>query len=193
MPRSSAQQSLATRARLVNTARTLFAARGYAAVGTPEIAAAAGVTRGALYHHFADKRDLFRAVFAAVEQDFVARVGAVAYAHEEPYARLVAAVEATLSAAADDPEIRIALVDAPAVLGFAEWRTIVADTSLAEVRALLEHAMHAGALTRHPLDALTRLVLGALNEATRLVADGADRAETQAALLALVEGLRAPD
>lgn len=190
MSRSTAEATEATRARLVQAARELFAARGYAAVATNEIVAAAGVTRGALYHHFRDKRDLFRAVFEAVEQDFVARVGERAEAQPDAFARLVVAVDAALEDSAGDPEVRIALIEAPAVLGFAQWRAIVSETSLGAMRSLLEGAITAGAISNQPAEPLAQLVLGAVNEACRLVADGADRAETQAALLALLEGLR---
>src|SRR5881397_1600487 len=76
MPRRTAEESEATRAELVAVARRLFGERGYAKVNTEEIVAAAGVTRGALYHHFKDKRDLFQAVFIESESDFVQRVGA---------------------------------------------------------------------------------------------------------------------
>lgn len=190
MPRSSAERTAATRASLVAAARALFAARGFAAVGTSEIVAAAGVTRGALYHHFRDKRDLFRAAFVAVEQDLLARVGERAAAEPDAYRRLLVAANASLTAAATDPETRLALVEAPAVLGFAEWRAAVEETSLGALRVLLQGAIDAGALAPRPVDPLAHLLLGALNEACRLVADGADQAATQAALVALLEGLR---
>src|SRR5438046_7597406 len=75
-----ADQSEATRAALIAAARELFATRGYAAVATEEIVRAAGVTRGALYHHFAGKQELFQAVYEAVEEQLVADIGAVALA-----------------------------------------------------------------------------------------------------------------
>ena len=190
MPRRTAEESEATRRGLVAAARPLFAERGYADVNTEEIVAAAGVTRGALYHHFKEKRALFAAVFRAVEEDFVARIGAKALAEPDPFQRLVVGMRATLDAVADEPEVRIAFVDAPAILGYDDWHAIVQETSLGAVRILLEAAMEADALKPLPSEATAHVVLGALNEAGRLVAAGSDRDEAGDVLISLLEGLR---
>jgi AcrR family transcriptional regulator len=191
MARRTAEESEATRAALIDAARELFGARGYEAVGTEEIVAAAGVTRGALYHHFRDKRDLFRACFIALEQEFSAQVGAKAYAEPDPFRRLQVALEATLElAAAGGPAVRVTLVEAPAVLGFDVWREIVSDLSLGDVSAVLGAAMEAGVLRTVPVQPLAQVLMGALNEATRLVAAGEPVAAVEPALLALLEGLR---
>src|SRR3954451_17897894 len=97
MPTQS-ERTEATRGALIAAARTLFGERGYAGVGTEEVVAAAGVTRGALYHHFRDKRDLFRAVFVAAEEDLLRGVATPILPIEGPYARLNAALETTLDA-----------------------------------------------------------------------------------------------
>src|SRR6188472_3338672 len=111
-----------TRSSLTSAARTLFAERGYAGVGTEEIVARAGVTRGALYHHFADKRDLFRAVHEELEEALVADIGARLDGIEDPWELLVTGVRAFLDACTDPALIQISLLDAPAVLGWEEWR-----------------------------------------------------------------------
>jgi AcrR family transcriptional regulator len=190
MPTQS-ERTEATRAALVGAARGLFGARGYAAVGTEEIVAAAGVTRGALYHHFRDKRDLFRAVVVAVEQDFLMRVGAQLSADDGPYDRLSAALEATLDGCTDPEVARITFLDAPAVLGYEDWRAIVEEFSLGLLVFMLGEAMDAGELRRTPAEPLAHLVLGSLNEAGRVIAAGGDRETVGEALRALLEGLRA--
>src|SRR4051812_1733793 len=169
---TQAERTEATRAALVAAARRLFGARGYSDVGTEEIVAAAGVTRGALYHHFRDKRDLFRAVFIESETDFVQRVAAAVAGVEDAYELLVSALEATLDACTDRELARIAFLDGPAVLGYEDWRGIVEGYSLGLLTAMLTQAMEAGALRRAPGDPLAHLVSGALNEAGMVIAAG---------------------
>jgi AcrR family transcriptional regulator len=188
---TQAERTDATRRALVAAARSLFGARGYAAVGTEEIVGAAGVTRGALYHHFRDKRDLFRAVFIESETDFVRRVGEQVAGVTDPFGLLIAALEATLDACTDRELARIAFLDGPAVLGFEDWRGIVDGYSLGLLTAMLGQAMEAGALRPAPVDPLAHLVSGALNEAGMVIANGGDREEVGAALRALLDGLRA--
>jgi AcrR family transcriptional regulator len=188
---TQAERTEATRGALVAAGRRLFGARGYAAVGTGEIVDAAGVTRGALYHHFRDKRDLFRAVFIDSETAFVQRVGESVAGIEDAYELLIAALEATLDACTDRELARIAFLDGPAVLGYEDWRSIVDGYSLALLTAMLGQAMEAGALRRTPVEPLAHLVSGALNEAGMVIANGGDRDEVGGALRALLEGLRA--
>jgi len=109
-----AERSEATRAALIATARALFAERGYAAVGTEEIVRATGVTRGALYHHFTGKRELFQAVYEEVERQLVERIATSAMSSAgDPLQALTAGAEAFLDACEDPAVQRIALVDAP--------------------------------------------------------------------------------
>jgi AcrR family transcriptional regulator len=190
MPTQS-ERTEATRAALIAAGRKLFGARGYAGVGTEEVVAEAGVTRGALYHHFRDKRDLFRAVFVAQEQAFLLGVGeAVAAVEGGPYAQLAAGLDATLDACTDPVIARISFLDGPAVLGSEEWRAIIEEYSLGVLRHMLGAAMEAGELRGAPADSLAHLMLGALNEAGMVIAAGGDRDDTGAALRALLEGLR---
>src|SRR5215212_7250984 len=134
----------ATRDALVRAGCELFAERGYAAVGTEEIVARAGVTRGALYHHFVDKRDLFRAVHEQLEQALVADIGARIGGIEDPWKLMETGVRAFLDACTDPAVMRIALLDAPAVLGWAEWREIDAGYGLGLVSFGLQNAMGRG-------------------------------------------------
>src|SRR5215207_1413416 len=108
-----AEQAEGTRAALIGAGRELFAERGYAGVATEEIVAAARVTRGALYYHFEDKRDLFRAVFAEVDRELVEGVAQVALAVEDPWERLIAGFDAFLDACIDPALQRIVFLDAP--------------------------------------------------------------------------------
>ena len=117
-------RSEATRRLLVTAARTLFGERGYASVGTEEIVRAAGVTRGALYHQFRDKADLFAAVAEQVEAEIVTRVAEGAVAAVGPVEELRTGMRLFLDACAEPEVERIILLDAPAVLGWEAWRDL---------------------------------------------------------------------
>src|SRR5213078_2745554 len=130
-----AARSEATRAQLIDVATRLFAERGYASVGTQEIVRRAGVTRGALYHHFTDKRDLFLAVFERLDGELVTGIAARVGGVTDPWEAMLAGMRAFLDACADPTVIRISLVDAPAVLGWREWRDISASHGLGLVAA----------------------------------------------------------
>ena len=117
-------RSASTRARLIRAARRLFARNGYAAVGTEEIVRRAGVTRGALYHQFADKQDLFLAVYEQVEQDLTERVAATLGDVSSPFAALRAGIGVFLDACRTPEVQRIVLTDGPAVLGWERWREV---------------------------------------------------------------------
>lgn len=188
------RDALATRESLVAAAAKLFTARGYAEVGTEQVVAAARVTRGALYHHFTDKRDLFRAVHERVEQQLVEGIAAKMDGVADPWEVLLTGTRAFLDAC-DDPAVKqIALVDAPAVLGWREWREVDERYGLGLMKAALGAAMQAGALRQVPLEALAHLMLGALAEAAFVIANADDpaaaRADAEEALFALLEGLR---
>src|SRR3954468_9189805 len=129
----------ATRDALVTAARALFAEHGYAGVGTEEVVRRAGVTRGALYHHFRDKQDLFRAVFEAIEQEMAERVASAAVSEADPWERQRLATGAFLDNCLDPAVQRIALTDAPSVLGLAAWREIEERYGLALVPAAVQN------------------------------------------------------
>ncbi len=176
-------------------ARALFAERGYAAVGTEEIVKAAGVTRGALYHHFEDKEALFRAVFEQVETEITERIAQGALADPDPIKALLGGTEQFLDVCREPEVQQIALLDAPAVLGYELWREIEADYALGLIRAGLTAAMEAGALAQQPTEPLAHVLLGALTEGALYLARAEDadaaRAEVGETFTRLIDGLRA--
>jgi AcrR family transcriptional regulator len=188
------EQSEATRAELVRVARELFAERGYAAVPTEEIVQKAGVTRGALYHHFKDKRALFKAVVEQLEQETAERIAGSALEQTDPWQVQVTALNTYLDICLDPAVQTILLVDAPSVLGPAEWREIEATYGLALVRMGLETVMEAGLIERQPVEPLAHLLLGAMAEAGLMIARAEDhhaaRREVGESVERLLEGLR---
>lgn len=193
-PRTQQERTRATRTALTTAGRTLFAQRGYAAVPAEEIVAAAGVTRGALQHHFGDKKELFRAIFEQVESELPSRVSAAVTGQPDSWAAMTAGLRAFLDACQEPEILQIALTDAPAVLGWAEWRAIETRYGLGLIQAALEQAMTEGVITRQPVDVLAHLVLSAVIEAALLIAHASDRdaarVRAEQALRALLDGLR---
>jgi AcrR family transcriptional regulator len=172
--RTQAERSATTRAALLAAARQLFAERGFAATGRDDIAEAAGVTRGALYHHFANKEDVLRAVVIDMEHDLIERIGA-ATPSTPGLEQLRTGALAYLDACTDPTIRRVTLLEAPAVLGWAECREITASNWLAATSAALAVAMdrEAGDPT---VEVTAHLLLGALSEASLLVASATDPA-----------------
>ena len=168
-------RSEATRRQLVTAARALFGARGYAAVGTEEIVRAAGVTRGALYHQFRDKNDLFAAVAEEVEAEIAERIAAGA-AGADPVEALRAGARLFLDACAEPEVERIILLDAPAVLGWEAWRDLAGRYGLGLVQLALQSAMDAGAVVQQPVVPLAHVLIGALDECALYIARAEDPA-----------------
>ena len=187
------EQGEATRDHLIRAARGLFATRGYANVGTEEIVRAAGVTRGALYHHFAGKADLFRAVAEEVDRDLVARLASVAANARDPLDAMRRGAAAFLDACLDDEVQQITLIDAPAVLGWAQWREMGAQYGVGLVEGVLAAAMDAGQIERQPVRPLAHVLIGAMDEAALMVARADDvavaRAEVGQIVDRLIEGM----
>jgi len=168
-------RSEATRQRLVAAARELFGARGYAGVGTEEIVRAAGVSRGALYHQFRDKADLFAAVAEQIEAEIAERIAADASgAAADPAAALRIGARLFLDACAEPDVERIILLDAPAVLGWEAWRDLAGRYGLGLVQLALQTAMDAGAIVPQPVIPLAHVLIGALNECALYVARAED-------------------
>jgi AcrR family transcriptional regulator len=189
-----AAQSASTRAQLMAVGRALFAERGYAGTATEEIVLQAGVTRGALYYHFRNKADLFRAVYAQMEEDIHDHLSAVSMAEGEPFAGLVAGCAAFLDACLDEAVQRIVLLDAPAVLGWDAWREGGVQHRFGLLALGLEWAMKAGQIADQPVAPLAHVLLGALNEGALFIATAQDRRaardEVAATITRLLEALQ---
>lgn len=174
--RTQAERAAETREALIEAARPLFAAQGFAEVALETIVRAAGVTRGALYHHFADKTELFAAVFEKVEAEVAARMGeAIAASNQtDPVEVMRLGAEFWLDVCSDPEVQRIVLVDAPAVLGWTRWTEIGDRYNTGMVRALLTNAVETGRIPPQPIEATVLTILGAMREATLYVARAED-------------------
>jgi len=174
--RTQAERSESTRGALLEAARMLFAEHGYAGIGTEEIVRTAGVTRGALYHHFDGKRELFAAVYEQVEIELAERIaaGALAANAESPLEAMRAGAEMFLRACTEPEAQQIALLDGPSVLGWDRWREIGAKHGLGLIEASLQAAIDAGAIEPQPVRPLAHVLMGALDEAAMLVARAED-------------------
>ncbi|WP_309083125.1 TetR family transcriptional regulator [Chelativorans sp.] len=189
--RSNRERSEETRDRLIEAARQLFVEKSYAETGTPEIVHAAGVTRGALYHHFADKQALFRAVVEREAERVAQEVEAKAGGDLAPLDALIAGGGAFLAAMAAPGRARLLLLDGPAVLGRAAMDEIDGRHGNRTLREGLEAAIEAGALRPLPLDALTALLGAAFDRAALAIEAGADAKSFRDALAGLIRGLAA--
>ncbi|MFE7719424.1 TetR/AcrR family transcriptional regulator [Nocardia rhizosphaerihabitans] len=188
--RTQAERSAATRSAVVRAGRELFGQYGYGAVSTIAVAEAAGVSRGALYHQFGEKRDLFEAVFEDLERDLVEVIAtAVADARsDDPVASLIVGCLAWLQASTAPEVRRIALLDAPAVLGWGRWREIELRHTIGLVENALAGAIAAGRVRAQPVRPLALVVVGALDEAAQYLANS-DDVEDTAAIRSVIEQL----
>jgi AcrR family transcriptional regulator len=193
-----AAQAAATRAALVAAARRLFVEKGYHRTSTEEVAAEAGVgTRGALYHHFADKQALFEAAFIAVEEDLVIEAAKkLADPADGALNQLRQGLVGFLDASLTPHVQRILLIDGPAVLGWVKWRELESLYGLGAIRAMLERAVEEGDLAAgQPVDALAHVLLAAADETALFIANAPDqraaRDQGVTALNAVLDGLRA--
>lgn len=189
--RTQADRSAATRQALVAAGRRLFAAQGFADVSTDAIAAEAGVTRGALYHQFADKLALFDAVVDAVEGDIAARLAehVAASGVTDPVAGIRLAVRLWLEICVEPESHRIALLDGPSVLGWARWREVCQRHVFGLAQALLSNGMETGRIRQQPLRPLAHVFMGASDEAALYVAEAADRAQARAEMIEVLDQL----
>ena len=193
-PTKRASRGESTKSALISAARGLFVSKGYFATGTEEIVAKAGVgTRGALYHHFADKEDLFRAVFDQVQADLAAAT--IVNERDDALDLLTAALQQFLDASADNTDVQqILLIDGPAVLGWEQWRSLEAQYGLGVITAMLDAAVAQRVIPRQPTIPLAHMLLAAVDEAALYIANATDRrqAHTQArqSLRRLLGGLR---
>lgn len=189
---SRAKQRETTRQALLAEGRRRFAADGYHHVVLAEVAGAAGVTKGAAYHHFDSKAGLFRAVVAEVQRELGERVATEADRHEDLWERFRAGCRAFLAAGTDPQVRRILLVDAPTVLGWDEWRALDEESSARHLAEILAALAAAGTIADQPVEPLARLLSGAMNEAALWIAQGGDPQAAEQALDRLLAGLRTP-
>ncbi|HEY9303019.1 MAG TPA: TetR family transcriptional regulator [Mycobacterium sp.] len=195
--RTQAERAAETRDALIAAARPLFAGQGFAEAALEAIVRAAGVTRGALYHHFADKTELFAAVFEQVEGEVAVRMGeAIAASNETDPVEVMRLGAGFWLDACSDPEVqRIVLVDAPAVLGWTRWTEIGNRYNIGLVRALLTNAVETGRIPAQPIEATALTLLGAMREVTLYVARAEDhdqaREEAGAVMNRLIHALSA--
>ena len=184
LPRSNRDRAERTRAALMQAARSLFVDKGYADTSTPEIVAAAGITRGALYHHFEDKRALFRAI---VTEEALAVAGAIeqnAPAGLPPFDALIEGSSAYLDAMRVPGRTRLLLIEGPSVLGQAEMKKLDEYNAARTLRSGLEAAMDTRGV---PLAALADLLSAAFDRAALAIDAGADAAHYHAAIVALIQ------
>ncbi len=173
MPRTTREHSDATAARILRVGLEAFTERGVAAVTLEEVATAAGVTRGAVYHHYASKKGLFEAALRAAQEQVAEQVAQAAAGAEDPWSALEAGCRAFLEASTGSDLQRVMLVDGPSVLGWDAWRRHDDATSGALLREALDELTRVGAVSVPP-GAASALLSGAMNEAALWVA-GADR------------------
>jgi AcrR family transcriptional regulator len=192
---TKAEQSEATRSALIAAARKLFAERGFAETSTEAVVQAAGVTRGALYHHFKDKHALFRAVYENLEEHLMVYVASAVHNLHDPMALLRRGAEAFLDACLDPEVMRVVLVEGPSVLGWETWREIDQAYGLGLVTTALELAVRTGAIRKVPVQPLAHVLLGGLTEGALVMANADDpaaaRRDVGKAITAIVDGLAA--
>jgi len=189
--RTQADRSAATRDALLAAGRRLFAEHGFADVSTDAIVAEAGVTRGALYHQFADKTALFDAVLEAVEADVANRLAAAAAAAgiDDPIDAMRHVLRTWLEICVE-PEIhRIALIDGPSVVGWAHWREVCQRHVFGLAEAMLKQGIDDGRVRPQPVRALAHVLMGASDEAALYVAESADPARARAEMLQVLDRL----
>ncbi len=189
--RSQAERRAETRAKLVGAARKLFVSNGFAATATPDIVRLASVTRGALYHHFDDKKDLFRAV-AFGEADAVSdHIEKRTRGISDPQKALAEGADAYFDAMAVPGRVKILLEDAPAVLGHAVAKELTQTNGTEELREGLKNALPRA--RKSEINALTNLLSAAFDRAAQDIAHGADVAPYRAGMMRLLKRVIARD
>lgn len=192
---SKAEQKQQTMQKLMEVAREMFSRQGYAEAAMEEIVKEAGVTRGALYHHFGSKEGLFQAVLASIQKQIGDRVEAEAAKSQDPWQQLLFGCLAFVSSAVEHRNRRILLIDGPSVIGWETWRQMDEENSMRHLKEQLQSMQDQGYLRPVPIDALTHLLSGAMNEAVLWIAESTDQeqslADISVTLTLLLEGFRA--
>ncbi len=190
-------RAIQTRERIVAAARRLFSERGYADVSTQDVLERAGVSRGAVYHHFAGKRELMQAVMEEIEGELLEGLAGRLAGVEDPYEQIVVASQGYMDYCVTSDDLRrISLRDGRAALGWTQWREFALSYGLGVTIALVTNAQEAGRLSGDDPETLGHVVLGALIEAATMIAHSDDPAATRErvgrAVAVLIEGLEAP-
>jgi AcrR family transcriptional regulator len=191
-PTKRSEYAAATKRDLVEVGRRLFADRGYAGTSLDHVVAEAGVTKGALYHHFENKKELFAAVAERVEAELTATIGQGS--ERDPWRAMISGAERYLDAALEPEVQNVLLIDAPTVLGYDRWHELQARYGLGLTRAGLENAMDAGLIAKRPSGPLANMVLSALSAGAMFIARAEDRKAARRHVgeiaLAMLEGLK---
>jgi AcrR family transcriptional regulator len=169
-PGKRAAQGRATRGQLIDVATGLFAEHGYEGTSIEAVLAAAGVSRGALYHHFAGKEALFTAVLEAVSDRVTAEVTEAVRDCTDPIDALLTGAMAWIDLAGDPVIQRVMLVDAPSVLGWERWRAMDEGRTVGAMRVMLQAASDSGRLPQELVVPFSHMILAALDEAAMVVA-----------------------
>jgi AcrR family transcriptional regulator len=167
----------ATNAALVESAAACFYEQGYAATSLDEVARRARVTKGAIYHHFASKRDLFMAVLEQKEEEGAGKVAAVAAAATDAWSGLIAGLDAFLDSIADPRYQRLCWVEGPAALGFEDWWECGERHEIEMIRGMLTRAAEAGILRVEDVDMLAHVIFGSVCAGVLRMARSASPAE----------------
>jgi AcrR family transcriptional regulator len=184
-PRKRDEQSDATRATLIAAARRLFARRGYPEVSVDEIVQTARLTKGALYHHFKDKQELFRGVLEQIQEAIRERLIAAAARPGDGLTQLLAACHAYLDACTEDDVGRIVVLDSPAVLGWDAWCKLNREYGL----GFFEERLRAIRGNDPAIEASAQMLLGALNVAGRVISQADDRSVARSQVGATIDRL----
>jgi len=193
--RSNEERSRATREKLVSAARRLFEARSYSEVAIDDIARAAGVTRGAIYHHFGGKQQLFKAVIEDIQDELADHVDRNAEKHDDPWDAFVAGWISFLEETPTAGIGRVLMLEGPAVIGHRDWQAIDDSHFHETVTGAVEYFMSVGVLPRQRVEPVVRVLLAISNALGTLIA-GSDDPETTRRDVApvwaqLLNGLRA--
>lgn len=191
-PKTKAEQRIITMQSLMEVGRAAFTQHGYADASMEEIVAQAGVTRGALYHHFGSKEGLFKAVLETIQTEVAQRIEESSDAESDLWDQLLAGCRAFLAASLDPAIQRIMLLDAPAVLGWETWRAMDEQHSGQLLHGILTELVNAGQLQPLPITALTRLLSGAMNEAALWIAQSSNPQTALAESILTLEALLQP-
>ena len=189
--RTQADRSAATREALIRAARPLFAADGFGAVSAEAIARAAGVTRGAMYHQFADKTEVYAAVLEVIEDEVMARISAgIADADQDDLVEVMkVGARIWLDACAEPAVHQIVLIEAPSVLGWERWREVSLRHGMGMVQALIQGAIESGRIPPQPVLPLAHVLIGALDEAAIYLARSDGSATTRKEVDTLIDRL----